>query len=233
VNHKYGLIGNVRYIDPKDEALFRSTDAFLERGTKVPYKVYLKDVFVPTVAWTEGFKMANGTKVYVERNGTQDALYEYFSIHAKSNLVLTQAEEAGYYQLALLADDGASLDVLEPGKSTYTRMMDLGWGPEKLGCSYKAIYLAKGQKLPIKVGYFQGPREHISLSLLWRKVDREDAPLDKDCGNFPGIEYYFNSTVRPTQQKEPFLQLLERKWKPVAHENFLLHSGSDGTCKVK
>src|SRR5690606_18921964 len=77
------------------------------------------------------------------------------------------------------------------------------------------VTLRQLETLPLKLRYFQGPRHHIALQLLWRPVG---GPVETHCGR-QGNYLFFN----PDDDSAPtstYQQLLARGWQVVPPEAF-------------
>jgi hypothetical protein len=74
-------------------------------------------------------------------------------------------------------------------------------------------------ELVVKLNYYQGPRYHISLIPLWRKVDSNTAPEIR-CGQ-QGNSLFFDFN-KNSQPQAAYNELLRRGWKPIAAENWHL-----------
>jgi hypothetical protein len=74
----------------------------------------------------------------------------------------------GNYQFSTLSDDGVQVNVdgrlIIDNPNVHAPTID---------CSPQGqyVYLYKDQEVDLVVNYFQGPRFHIALQLLWRRVD--------------------------------------------------------------
>ncbi len=208
-----GLSGVIRYQPQSDRAengAWLNLDQFAsEEAIEVPSKLYLTKLDVPTRAFTLGFPKLNGEMI---QNEEGENLLEYFSINFRSGLQLGLADEDGWYEFALLSDDGARMTLEETGEN-YIDNPD--HHPTRMLCGQRAIYLKKGEALPININYFQGPKHHIALMLLWRKaVNMEDAGHDIACGE-QGNSKFFDSTQNPPVPQAEFLGLVERGWEVV------------------
>ena len=86
-----------------------------------------------------------------------------------------------------------------------------------------ACRIFTGARLPIAVDYYQGPRFHIALMVLWRKLPDANASslADSACG-LSGNDRFFNSNQSPSVPSQTYLDLLSRGWSVVAPQNFLL-----------
>jgi hypothetical protein len=120
----------------------------------------------------------------------------------------------------VLADDGAIVNVKD--STAWRALVDSdGTHATRLSVARTPIALHDGSRIPLEVRYFQGPRYHIALQLLWREWPADDQwqdPLDGAEGNY----LFFNSDYRPSLPQTAYQQLLSRGWRPVPAKNFFL-----------
>jgi len=198
----------------------------------VPAVFYFSEVNVPERAFSEGFSYNDGGALRDPRDVSGDTLLiEWFSLKLEGHLKLGSAT-AGNYYLSLIADDGAKLEILSDG--TWTELINNdGTHPEKMGCSLPGSYLSLNSKSDIRyrITYFQGPRYHISLTLLWKRLDsgEENISADPLCGR-GGNDFFHDSRVTPSVPTSNWAALVSRGWSPVPAANFYLPSGSVNPC---
>jgi hypothetical protein len=90
--------------------------------------------------------------------GVKD-LFEWFGIQFRGTIIIPQRNNSNPIKFRLTADDGANLYI------NNTKVVDND-GVHPTTSRDGSASLAKGQH-DIKVEYFQGPRHHITLQLLW------------------------------------------------------------------
>jgi len=225
-----GLAGSIRYLTAAEATASRPANVgdLLTRGHDAGVKVVLNDLSVPTVQFTTGFYDPKSGAAL--RTSAGDVLVEWFGLDLYSELMLSDTESDGFYQLALLSDDGAVLNIDETPTKTGTTLVDNdGEHPTRMGCATKAIRLKKNEPLPIHVKYYQGPRQHIALTLIWRKVASATSATDASCG-LTGNDTFWNSNVTPSAPTSKYTDLLARGWKIPAAKNFILPTGSTNPC---
>jgi hypothetical protein len=213
-----GLSGTIRSPEQScmaDTGRWYGLDNYLGDGTvENESKLFLSTLDVPTRAFTEGFPTLSGQKI---KNDAGTDLVEYFHISFRSELKLGDDEAEGLYELAILADDGARLTV---DGSTF--LESTGVHPTKMLCAPPSaagvVDLRRASSVPIVVEYFQGPRHHIALQLLWRKVDSSRLPEPR-CGQL-GNELWFDYHSTPTQPKAAYNDLLARGWSVIPSHVF-------------
>lgn len=218
-SREHGLAGSIQYLEVS-QPRYSSVLDMVSNGKDAGVKLVLNQLDVPTVAFTKGFLDSVSGSPLKKSDG--EVLIEWFSIDVRSELLLSDTDPAGFYQLALLSDDGSILNVdatlTEPGS---VLIDNDGTHMTRMGCSSKAIELKAGESRPIRVKYYQGPRHHISLTLMWRKVSGEHSAADISCG-LNGNSTFWDSTKTPSQPTAKFNELLCRGWKIIPPKNFLL-----------
>lgn len=225
-------------------------------GFSVPTGVtmFFNKLFVGTRFFDRGFATQDGTVV---ENSAGNTLYEWFGVDFKTQLKLFDSDAnlleinpglasadypAGYfegdYQLAVLSDDGAVV-YLETENGLQTLINNDGEHATKMGCSETPIRLTRGQKIPIRLQYYQGPRYHVSLVLMWRKwpssggwgysqTDQTTGSNRNLCG--PSVNYSSNSFFfTPGNSNEPaatptnnFREMLANGWSVLETQNYSL-----------
>jgi len=226
----HGLTAQLRYLSD-DQPRYSTVMDNINFGHLVEATIYLNDVNVPTRPFDRGFFTQTGS-VVVNSSGNQ--LYEYFSLDMQSQLALSATDAVGDYQMAILADDGAMIEVQDSADGYSLLVGDDGTHPTQMGCATRPIHMTDQTTLPIKVHYFQGPRFHISAVVMWRPWPAN--PLDVNdplCGS-SGNSLFFDSTQTPSTPQPAYNDLLARGWKPVAPTNYLLpfNTGANNPCAV-
>lgn len=218
-----GLNGTIHSWPSANKSKPNSSLDLIRLGYKVDADLFLNKVDVPTRMFDTGFTSANGQALL---NEDDTLLTEWFALDLKSRLKLAADEAEGLYQLAVLSDDGSTLFLNEDGKDS-TLISNEGAHQTKLGCAAKTVAMTKNLRLPMRLTYFEGPRYHIALTLMWRKVDGSSSSLaEKEC-NAEGNEYFFTPATNTAAAvpKAPYLGMLDRGWRPLKAENFELSSG--------
>ena len=237
ISPRHGLQGKIHSWPVSKSSKPSSSLDLINRGFLIDADLFLNKVDVPTRWFDTGFTSADGRALVNEED---EILTEWFALDLKSRLKLADDEAEGNYQLAILSDDGSTLFLTgdgsgsgsTPGSGAPTTLIsNEGAHQTKLGCAARAISITKDQRIPIRLTYFEGPRYHIALTLLWRKVDGSSRSLaETECGA-EGNEYFFTPATNSTAAvpKAPYLGLLSRGWRPLRPENFELSSG-DNLC---
>ncbi len=224
-----GLVGDLFSLkdDPTIDKSKINLDVFRNNRNQLDAKVYSSQLNVPTRRFTDGFSPQDGSSPLVHPE-TGEVLVEYFMLHYKSELIVSEEEE-GQYQFALLSDDGSILRLDKDGAANgikYVSVVEHGsTHPTRLECGKDFFQLKANTPLPIEVEYFQGPREHIALILLWRKVVPGSQLKYSYCGE-QGNDLFFDYSKLPSKPKDPFKTVLSEGWQIIPPSNFLLPSGS-------
>ncbi len=201
-------------------------DAFYNSGVMSDKDLFFSEVNVPTRIFSLGFPTETGEMVKAD-NGTD--LVEWFALRMESTLKLGPNDEEGTYELALLADDGARLSIKDENGNYVIAVNNDGLHPTRMGCG-DVITMTADTKLSVQMDYFQGPRWHISVIPMWRKVSAETAaePRCGQLGNNLFFDYNNNSEPQPA-----YNELLSRGWKPIAADNWeIAGQGEFNPCTV-
>jgi hypothetical protein len=181
---------------------------YIKKGTKADAVLFLSQIFVPTRDFTAGFS-ADGQNTLKDANN-QD-LVEWFALDLHSQLVLDAADMEGDYQIAVVSDDGHTMDI-----QGTEFLRDEGEHSPQLKCSSSTIHLTHENAYPFRLTYFQGPRTQISLVMMWRRVDATTNLAD--CGTSDG--YIADQNKLPSS-------LRSRGWKIPQPSNFQLEAGKN------
>lgn len=214
ISYEQGIKASLHYLTSGMPRMYKATD-YVQFAHKSDKTVFLKDMNVPTRMFTEGFSTPNGDYL---KNDNNEKLIEYFGLKMNSSLLLTDNDEEGLYELALLSDDGSNFTIKSGTDPLADELIIANDGdhPTKMGCAQNTVRFRKNVMIPIEVTYYQGPKYHISNVLIWRKSTTAGTdPLCNQLGN----ELYFNPNKNSVPQKA-FKDLLARGWKVVQPENF-------------
>jgi hypothetical protein len=192
-----------------------SSNEYITSGFKSTQNIFLSDMNVPTRLFTEGFMNAQGTALQDDQH---NKLIEYFGLKMTTNVVLTDLDDEGDYEFAVLSDDGAKMTIKSGTTLTADQLLidNDGDHPTQMGCATQVVRLVKNALLPIELTYYQGPRYHISNVLMFRKSSV--AGRDALCGH-NGNNLFFDPDHSSTPQPA-FAALLARGWKVLKPENF-------------
>ena len=81
--------------------------------------------------------------------------------------------------------------------------------------------------MPLELDYYQGPRYHISLVVMWRPWN--GSADDPSCGK-QGNGMFFNSQVDPPAPQAAYNALLSRGWKVVSTPHYRLEAPTQNPC---
>ncbi len=226
-----GLIGNLVYLTDDQPRYTRARD-YIMNGVPVQSTLYFDRLMIPTRSWDLGFYTQDGTLV---TNHRDEPVYEYFGVHMESQLQLAPGEAPGWYQMAILSDDGAVLSLKDDENVLTTLVDNDGDHPTRMGCAMRSIYLNEGDRLPFTLEYYQGPRYHISLVVMWRPLpadqNPEDPVWDEECGMM-GNSRYFDYTQVPSLPTPRYYEMLTRGWKPLENANYFFPEQASNPCAV-
>jgi hypothetical protein len=221
-----GLKCSLYFLKDTDARVSSSTD-LVRTGTRVNADLFMNNVNVPTRIFSTGFATDSGDAV-VNENG--DTLVEWFALSVKSNIRLGPNDAAGEYQLAMISDDGSTVSTQNASGVMTPVVENENAHATKMACATTTLTMTAQTRLPMSLTYFQGPREHIALIMMWRKVrDSNSATLqESECGA-EGNDYFFDAGTASAAAtpKTPYQNLLARGWKPLSTQNFELQSGSN------
>lgn len=227
-----GLVGNLVYLTPDLPRYTRVAD-YIDNGTPISSTLYFDKLFVPTRAFDLGFYTQEGQLIVNQNN---EAIYEYFGLRLETQLQLGASQNPGWYQMSLLSDDGAILSKKNGDGSLTTIVDNDGTHSTRMGCAPKAIYMDHNTKIPAVVEYYQGPRYHISLVVMWRELGALEDPnapaMDSECTR-SGNGRYFDSTRVPSAPTATYYNLLTRGWKPLDNENYYFPEQASNPCATE
>lgn len=228
-----GVRGALYYLDSTQPHYNRVADYFTYgtfaqgidslTGLSTNIVLYFNQIFVPTRPFDRGFTTQSGHTLQTVEGNT---LYEYFAIRHEGRLQLGSKPE-GLYQFAILSDDGSVLS-MDFGSGFQTIVNNDGNHPTRFGCATASVQMQSADQIPFILDYYQGPRYHIALILMWRPWSISAA--DPFCG-VQGNSFYFNSTTNPPTPSANYNALLSRGWEPLQPENYLLPAaGQTNPC---
>lgn len=228
----HGVVAQLKYLDASvlaspDFSSHQNVSYFQDRGTSVNATLFMDEINVPTRMFSLGFTTLSGDLIK-DQNGK--TLYENFTVHFESQIQLTESQNPGPYQFALLADDGAVL-TMDLGAGDQVIVNNDGVHPSKFVNSKAPVYLSS-TPVPLKLDYFQGPKYHIAMMLLWRPWPSSGSSDDSMNGQ-SGNSLFFNPNVVPSAPTSTFKGLLSRGWRPVPAASLILPSAvANNPCQV-
>ncbi|MBY0383690.1 hypothetical protein K2X05_00905 [bacterium] len=207
-----GMIATL-YYRGANQPRWYTVDEYIQLGQKSSKYLFFSKLDVPTRIFSMGFPSETGESI---QNDQQQVLNEYFALSVSSVLKLAPQDAEGEYELALLSDDGAIMQIRDDDGVYRTVVNNDGDHPTKLGCGQR-ITMTRNTEFVVKLNYYQGPRYHISLIPMWRKVDASTT-AEPRCGQLGNSLFFdFNNNSQP---QPAYNELLSRGWKPIAAENW-------------
>lgn len=227
-SRKTGIEAKLSYLPNDTSVIGLKVEHFLPGAPNVsvsPSRIILSQLNIPSRPFSEGFTDGNSGKKLSNENG--DALVEFFSLQAEASLRLSTAEPEGEYEIAVISDDGTTLDLDTNGEGkSFTRWIDNdGTHGNQMGCASQVVKLNRTSELPMKLNYYQGPREQIALMVMWRL--KNASSIEPECGVLRSDTYFFNSG-EPTSN---YSALQARGWKVLTNENFVLPNSISNPCQ--
>lgn len=213
----HGLKAELFYLDSALPRFNRVAD-YVSQGTKVNADLFFDQVNVPTRPFDKGFVTTDG-KVMTTPIG--DTLYEWFAINFETIFRLAPQDTPNRMQFALIADDGAILQQ-KIGDNWVTIVDNDGTHGTKFKVATDPVTIDAQSRIPMRVQYYQGPRFHIAVMVMWRVWPENGNDWDDPLNGVVGNTFYFDSSTNPSTPKQPYNDLLARGWKPVPADNFYL-----------
>lgn len=220
-----GIVAKLVYYDGANASReIKTTVDMFTKGTRIEDTVVLfNTINVPTREFDEGFEVAPGEKL---KNSRGETLFEYFGLEYNANLKLAAEDQEGDYQLGVISDDGSVvwvnsgsglMEMVKNDRITSTRMECGG-----------TIKLKKGDRLPMRMRYFQGPKLKIAVNLLWRRVTPGMQMSPSYCGT---AEEFFVTDEGESDAK--FQRAMRDGWKIIPAANFERNIMVQNTCPSK
>lgn len=163
-----GLIGNIYYRPTNASWDVRSSVDIIQKGTKVKQALQLNQLNIPERAFSSGFPMPSGG--LVQNDAGQD-LIEWFAIDMVGYFRVEDPALVGSYQFGVASDDGVALKIDGQNVVVNDTIHATTWN-----CSTQMVNFAQGERHDVSLRYFQGPRYHITLQLMWRPWDKRNLP---------------------------------------------------------
>ena len=213
-----------------------SVNQILMCGKKAPAEFYFNRVFVPTMNWDSGFTMPDGS-VLKDKKG--NVVIDAFAMKMKTRVVLADNQEEGYYQFALLSNDGARASIKHKDIPFLINIVnDDGVHETKFKCSCFGIHMQKGKPVDLVIKYMQAKAPTMTNVLVWRKLPDPKkkkhfikAAKPEVCG-LKGDDQFFE--LNTGVAKEGFNQILMSGFKPLEAANFLMpKDGQSNPCAAQ
>lgn len=255
LDSRSGLIGHLYYLEdnredrsqvastltdkfgnqiPFNAANLGSVNVLIERGHVSDTYILTRAINTPAVNFSSGFQNSDGSYLK-DKNGR--ILIEAFALDLRGSLRLLRGQSAGFYEFAVISDDGSILefDADKDGDYEYELNND-GYHSPKMKCHSQVVYLNGQSEIPMRFRFYQGPRETIAATLVMRRLnDPSQAGQDPDCGFTDGQSHavagantrWFGASSNsagyvPNYTTSIFASLLSRGWFVPSDEMFLL-----------
>lgn len=205
----------------------KSVEDYIKHGVLADAVIYLDRVFIQTHRFKKAFKTMAGDQLPLH----DKKLYKGFAMSVESQLKLGANEQPGYYQLALIADAGALLKIIDADGSEKVIVDNDGRHSTKMACATERVYLDHNTRIPIKLQHYQEKGNLISLVAMWRPWPTDDQGPVKDfyCGK-GGNGLFFKFEKTPVVPKKPFYELLARNWKVLENDNYQFKEQAVNPC---
>jgi len=224
-----GLQGRLYAMAPANQNnKYNDVADYITYGIDTGTDVFLNQLNIPTRDFTEGFPAANGTLLSFQGS----VLLQWFSLYLESEIQLGPTDAPGAYQFALLADDGAVMNIKAQGNDAFTQFInDDGTHPTTMACSTTPLTINQYDLIPMQLSYYQGQKYQIALQLLWRPWPTSGSAVDPLCGTSGNYQFFDPDTVPSTPQQN-YLDLESRGWKPLAPANFIIPGNGTNPCNT-
>ena len=220
---RQGWKGNLYYYNGTYPG-WGTLEPYFSQGVDANIILYMSQIFVPTRTFSRGFPTTDGDLVKKKDSDGGANLVEYFALRLNTIMKLKSTDAAGYYQFALISDDGSKLYVADSKGAAKSLIIDNDNNHSTvMKCSATAIYMDANSRKPAQLDYFQGPKTAIAMTLVYRKVTSATPPMSSPCDENGGATFYGyidNNTGDYTGSK--YQKALDDGWKPMDPENFLL-----------
>ncbi len=223
-----GLKGSLYSLN-SSQPHYVGVDNYIAYGDLISSSVFISQLAVPTTKFNLGFIKPDGTAL----NDTDgNRLVEWFALDLDTQIKLTANDLDGDYQFALLADDGAVFELQNSNGNLQTLVNDDGTHETTFVCATQVVHFDHNSQIPAKIKYYQGPREFIALSLMWKKINPGSSPSalnDPACG-LRSNDAFFDYNQTPSAPQQTYKDMLSRGWKPLDTGNFVLPGNQNNPC---
>ncbi|QDK46749.1 hypothetical protein DOM22_17095 [Bdellovibrio sp. ZAP7] len=222
ISCRQGWKGNIFYF-PGTTSGWTSLAKYFSEGVDAGVILYMSKIFVPVRTFSNGFPTTDGELVKKKAADGGANLVEWFALRLGTILKLGASDSAGYYQFALISDDGSKLYVAPAAGGAYATIIDNDNAHSAtMKCSTSAIYMDSKSRMPAKIEYFQGPRYHIAVTLMYRKVSSASPAVSAPCGAVDSNFYGSIDNTSGDYTGSKYQSALDDGWKPMSTDNFLL-----------
>lgn len=218
----YGVDAYAKVFSPKEVKATSVKELFgPKRGKVLARGLRYADISVAPRDCTRGYPAPKEGRVLATKSGK--IVSQYLGLSFQGYIAI-DAETAGNYQFALLADDGALLEVFVNGQWQVLVDND-GFHSVRMKCSSNVVTLTGKALVPFRLYYYQGPRLHLANMLFWKKADVPpgnkvgDFQADEACGR-EGQRLFFSP--KDSEPKAPFTEFLSRGWVTVPASSLIV-----------
>ena len=139
---------------------------------KVSQTLFLPNVNIPTQAGIAGIKV--GSTYLADQYGIK--VTQNFGFRVGADLRLTPGQQTGWYQFAMISDDGAQLSTTYNGMGYIAGDGSNALAPQPNGpqhgtrsqCGQRAIFMDQNTVVPLDLFYYQGNQGELSAVMAWR-----------------------------------------------------------------
>lgn len=215
-----GLQASLYYLRP-NQPRYTSVGDMIQNGVASGKNLFFTNIDVPTRMFNLGFPLESGGMV---KNDEGADLIEYFALRMTGSLGLAPDEAEGQYELAMLADDGVIWTNTSDAALNPVLVNNDGDHSTKFACG-QVVNMSRLDRIPSRIDYYQGPRDHIALVPMWRKVEPGTQVGQDPLCNQLGNTLYFDPN-NASKQQQAYKDLLSRGWKALRAENWKLPDGT-------
>lgn len=226
----HGLKGKINYWngDSKYEDAKYTLDFYKigNTGTETASSdLYLNQLNITSREFNQGFPTSNG----VLKNNKGENLIEFFGLELESKLMLPKGELTieKEYRIAFVSDDGVRMQIQNPSGSWSTLLESPTTDPNRVTCSKQTLKFnaSTSEGIPLKINFFQGPKNHLGLIMLWKEIDKNNPQSFNDpyCLDEPkvfGVNELFDTANGGSKALPAYTDFLARGWKVIPVDNF-------------
>ena len=223
----HGLKANLFYFDDIDVTThgYTGVSDFFRWGHIPDVTFYFSNLYVPTRPFSSGFVMRDGTPVTKANN---DPLYEHFAFKFTGGVQLPNGAPTKNYQFAIMSDDGSKLVITRPGATPVVNVNNDGNHPSQFVVGTAPVQVSSTAIVPIELDWYQGPRYHIALVLLWREWKATNFNPNDPWNGQASNNLYFDSTQTPPAPMPAWNDIMTR-WEVVPGNVLTINSDINGT----
>lgn len=176
VNGKTGLAGKLRYfvLEGNAEHLNQlKANDYVNSGIDSGVTVVVGNLDIGNRPFTQGFPLGSSGTLLKDKNG--NVLIEYFAIEFFGSIRLGDNDPEGLYRFGLNSDDGSVLEVKSSAGNYNTLINNDSVHGMRFVESSQVVEMKRNTVLPIRLIYFQGPRDSIGIQFQWKRENVGDS----------------------------------------------------------